>query len=84
MIQAVRRNLCLDDLLKAVEDTDRAVAMQTHLSNLLARGSFHLTKWVSNSRYVLETIPESERSKELKNVNFEEDKLPIERALGLQ
>ena len=84
VIQAVRRNFYVDDLLKAVEDTDKAIAMQKHLGNLLARGGFHLSKWVSNSRYVLETIPECERSKELKNIHLKEDKLPIERALGLK
>ena len=84
VIQAVRRNFYVDDLLKSVKDADEAIKMQKQLADLLARGGFHLTKWVSNSRYVLDAIPENERSKELKNVNLEDDKLPTERALGLQ
>eukprot|EP00112_Aurelia_sp_Birch-Aquarium-sp1_P026656 Seg960.8 transcript_id=Seg960.8/GoldUCD/mRNA.D3Y31 product="hypothetical protein" protein_id=Seg960.8/GoldUCD/D3Y31 len=54
------------------------------LADLLALGGFHLTKWVSNSRYVLDAIPEEERLKELKSVDLEDDKLLTERALGLQ
>ena len=84
VIQAVRRSFYVDDLLKAVKDADEAIMMQKQLTDLLARGGFHLTKWVSNSRYVLDAIPEDERSKELKNVHLEDDKLPTERALGLQ
>ena len=68
VIQAVRRNFYVDDLLKAVKDADEAIMMQKQLTDLLARGGFHLTKWVSNSRYGLDAIPEDERSKELKNV----------------
>ena len=58
--------------------------MQKQLTDLLARGGFHLTKWMSNCREVIDAIPENERSKELKNVHLEADKLPTERALGLQ
>eukprot|EP00112_Aurelia_sp_Birch-Aquarium-sp1_P000444 Seg1042.3 transcript_id=Seg1042.3/GoldUCD/mRNA.D3Y31 product="hypothetical protein" protein_id=Seg1042.3/GoldUCD/D3Y31 len=84
VIQAVRRNFYVDDLLKAVKDADEAIKMQKQLADLLARGGFHLTEWVSNSRYVLDAIPDEERSKELKNVDLKDDKLPTERALGLQ
>ena len=44
------------------------------------KGNFHLTKFVSNDRNVLAVIPAEERT--IKNLDL--DKLPIERALGLQ
>ena len=47
---------------------------------LLQRGNFRLTKFVSNVKQVLAAIPAKKRM--LKNLDF--DKLPIERALGQQ
>ena len=84
VIQTVQRNFYVDDLLKATKDANKAIIMQKQLTDLLARGGFHLTKWMSNCREVIDAIPENERSKELKNVHLEADKLPTERALGLQ
>lgn len=52
------------------------------LRRLLAKGGFCLTKWISNSREVIDTIPESERAGSVKQLTF--DELPIERALGVQ
>ena len=80
--RAVRRNFYVDDLLISVNSVEEATRIQKQLNDLLAKGGFHLTKWVSNSREVLDAVPE--RSKELKNVHIEDDKLPIQRALGLQ
>ncbi|PFX31613.1 hypothetical protein AWC38_SpisGene3557 [Stylophora pistillata] len=42
-----------------------------------------LTKWISPSRRVLETIPEAERAKKVKSLDLSEDDLPVERALGV-
>ena len=48
---------------------------------LLKRGGFRLTKWLSNSREVVESIPESTRAMYVKNLDF--SKAPIKRALGV-
>jgi hypothetical protein len=47
------------------------------------KGGFKLTKFVSNSRKVLESVPEEERAKEIKGLDLGQDKLPVERALGV-
>ncbi|KAK0145483.1 hypothetical protein N1851_015620 [Merluccius polli] len=47
-------------------------------------GGFVLTKWISNSRHVLAAIPETERAKEMKDLDLDHDKLPVERMLGVQ
>ena len=82
--ETVRRNFYVDDLLKSMKDAESAIRMYKEVTELLSHGGFHLTKWTSNKREALEVIPDSELSKELKNVDFEKDTLPTERALGLQ
>ena len=82
--ETVRRNFYVDDLLKSMKDAESAIRMYKEVTELLSHGGFHLTKWTSNKREALEVIPDSELSKELKNVDFEKDALPTERALGLQ
>ena len=49
---------------------------------LLAKGRFHLTKWISNSREVSEEIPPGERAPSIASLDLED--LPIDRALGTQ
>ena len=72
--ETVRRNFCVDDLLKSMKDAHSAIKMYKELTELLFHGGFHVTKWASNKRGVLEeVIPDSELSKELKNVDFEKD-----------
>ena len=50
---------------------------------MCASGGFKLTKFISNSRRVLETVPIEDHAKGLKDLNLTFDSLPIERALGM-
>ena len=52
------------------------------LHTLLSKGGFRLTKWISNSRKVIDSIPLSERAGSVKDLLL--DQLPIERALGVR
>jgi hypothetical protein len=79
-IQTVMRNFYVDDCLKSVKNDLVAITLVQQLRQLMAKGGFPLTKWLSNSRRVLEAIPESERAATVKNLDLED--LPIERALG--
>jgi hypothetical protein len=79
--QTVRRNFYVDDCLKSVEDDSQAIALASDLRELLAKGGFRLTKWVSNSSRVVASLPESERAASVKDICF--DKPSIERALGV-
>lgn len=58
--------------------------MMLDLVALCGRGGFTLEKWISNSRVVLQAISEDQRAKDLKELDLDRDKLPVERALGLQ
>ena len=48
------------------------------------KGGFRLTKITSNSRRLLESISEEDRSKDTKGIDLSLDNLPVERALGVQ
>ena len=50
---------------------------------MCASGGFKLTKFISNSRRVLETIPIEDHAKSLKDLDLKFDSLPTERALGM-
>ena len=74
----------MDDCLKSLPKEGETSQLASDLQALLLRGGFKLTKWISNSRRVLETIPEDERAKEGKTLDLIKDGLPVERALGVK
>ena len=78
----LERNFYVDDCLKSVETEEKAIHLAKDLRQLLQKGGFRLTKWMSNSRKVLESLPESERATTVKNLDF--GNLHIERALGVR
>ena len=84
VINIVKRNFYVDDCLKSTPTVSRAIPLVQDLRDLLTKGGFHLTKWISNSRELLTSIPKEERAKEVKDLDLDRDKLPIERALGIQ
>ena len=57
--------------------------MAAQLRRLLMLRGFHLTKWTSSSRRVLQSIPEEHRGKEVKKIDIDHGDLPRERALGV-
>lgn len=83
-VEAVKRNFYVDDCLKSVKSEEQAVGFVQSISSLLARGGFHLTKWFSNSRRIINSIPEQERAAGLRNLDVSQNDLPIERALGVR
>ncbi|KAK3731436.1 hypothetical protein QZH41_013623, partial [Actinostola sp. cb2023] len=82
-ISTVIRNFYVDDCLKSVASPEEAVRLVQELRQLLSNGGFHLTKWVSNSREVLRSVPECEWAKGVKTLNLDRELLPAERTLGV-
>ena len=80
-INTLERNFYVDDCLKSVEDEETGINLASNLYELLQKGGFRLTKWTSNSREVLESLPESERAATVKDLDF--SKVHVERALGV-
>ena len=72
----------VDDLMKSVSSPEIALSLSTQLRELLEKGGFRLTKWLSNDRNVLAGISESERASSV--VNLDQEDLPTACALGLK
>ena len=77
------RSFYVDDLLLSTDTEDEAIRWTQELQEDLKRGGFHLTKWMSNSKRVMATIPQHERSAQVKTLNLTRDHLPVDRALGV-
>ena len=77
------KNFYVDDCLRSEETDYEAIQRFKGVQHACARGGFRLTKFVSNSRKVLNSVPEEDRSKNLRTVDLDVDQLPIERALGV-
>lgn len=70
--------------LRSVKDKKSAIKLGKDVKGICAKGGFNLTKFICNDRDVLKSIPEDQRSKEVKTLDLQQDELPIERALGVQ
>ena len=79
--ETVRRNFYVDNLLKSTASVEEATTLADKLTGMLKEGGFRLTKFLSNRREVLLTLPSQERANP--TLNLELDRLPINRTLGL-
>ncbi|XP_072048282.1 uncharacterized protein [Amphiura filiformis] len=74
----------VDDMLDSFATEEGAIHASECIQETLAEGGFHLTKWHSNRRRVIEAFPEEERAKDLKEIDINVDNLPSDRALGVR
>ncbi|KAK3714890.1 hypothetical protein QZH41_001884 [Actinostola sp. cb2023] len=81
VVRSVQRNFYVDDVLKSTSTVKEAISLATGLMKLLKQGGFRLTKFTSNHREVLATIPPTDRANPTLDLDL--DKLPMERALGI-
>lgn len=80
-VKTVEQNFHMDECLKSVDSED-TILLQSRPSQLLKRGGFRLTKWLSNKRKVIESVPESDRVVSVRDLDF--DHTLTGRALGVQ
>jgi len=78
---AILRHFYVDDFLKSEATEAEAISMIKDVTEVCQLGGFHITKWVSSSKNVLESIPEDDRAKGLRKLTFDDS--PTERALGV-
>lgn len=82
VIDTVKRNVYVDDLMKSLPTEAEAIVMVQNLKAICQSGGFNLTKW--QQLQVLSVIPEEDRSKNFKELDLDRDKLLVEQAPGLQ
>ena len=58
----IKRDMYIDDCTFSCSNEKEAIEIRKALTNILAEGSFHIRKWISNSPKILETIPEQEKA----------------------
>jgi len=81
-LETLRRNAYVDDVLRAVPTSEKAIKLSNQLTELCARGGFNLTKFLSNDRRVLAEIPVEKRA--APSLDLDLDELPVNRALGIR
>ena len=83
-VDTVKRNFYVDDCLKSVATNPEAIRHVRELCELLSKGGFYLTIWISNSRDVISRVPEIERAPLAKNLDLCNNPALTERGLGMQ
>ena len=78
----LRGDFYVDDL-KSVQDEQTAIKLMKDVTAMRVEGVFQPTKFVSNSKDVLVSIPERERGKGLQDQELRLQTLPTEKALGI-
>ncbi|KAI4893045.1 hypothetical protein NFI96_006436 [Prochilodus magdalenae] len=78
----VMKDFYVDDGLTSVDSTENAIKLAREAREICALGGLRLHKFVSNSKAVLESIPSSERAKDVKDFDLAFSDSPLERALG--
>ena len=59
----LRSDTYVDDVISGADSFEDALKLQTDLCSLLKSGGFWLRKWKSNSKQLLQNIPEENREK---------------------
>ena len=81
VIAAIKRNFYVNDALSSENDEQSAIHLARGMVDVLARDSFNLTKFTSNSKEVLKTVPSDKLS--IQNLNLDLEEPPVGRALGI-
>lgn len=81
---ALREDFYVDDGLKSVPSVDEAVQLIEDAKEMCKRGGFRLHKFTSNSKEVISSVALEDRAEEIKNIDLDQDVLPIEHVLGIQ
>ena len=71
----------MDDYLESFNDVNKPIYTAHSVRKMLSNRGFYLTKWISNSSFILRSLPTSDISPKIVDLDFNE--LPVERALGI-
>lgn len=79
--QVLQKNIYVDDILAGANDEEQALELKQQLENLLIKGGFQLSKWVTNSKQILQSVDKS-ATKTIVSLSDKEDTWV--KLLGLQ
>ncbi|XP_071161032.1 uncharacterized protein [Mytilus edulis] len=80
----VDRNFYVDDGLLSCQNVETAVDLVKRTQSALSSGgNLRLHKIASNSKYLLSQFPVNDLAKNLKDLKFENECLPLQRSLGM-
>ncbi len=82
-VKSIYENFYVDDFLQSYRTPEEALSQIQEITKILGAGGFKLTKWISNSKEVLEAIPKENHGKSLKTIDLETEHLPRNKALGV-
>lgn len=71
------------DGLKSVPTVDMAVTLLRKTRDILAKSNLRLHKVAANRKEIMEAFPSQDHAKDLKDLDFEADVLPMQCSLGL-
>ena len=80
-IKTVENNFCMDDFLSSFHETSVAIKVCVDVINILQKGAFRWTKFISNNRSILQALPTNNDSPKLTEINLPVNDIPIELAL---
>jgi len=80
----LRKNFYVDDSLRPEEMEESAIQRIHGVGHARVHGGFNLAKFVSNSRPVLESVPDEARAQDVRTLELGSGELLVERALGVQ
>lgn len=80
-LDTIQRSFYVDDLLKGIDTTERAVSLSTELVNLCDKGGFKLTKWASNCPEVLAAVTKQPGISTV--IDLDLDNKSVTRTLGI-
>lgn len=80
---AILKHFYVDDFLKSLKSESDAASLVQEIQKLCLLGGFNLTKWISNSRTVLQSIPIERQAKNVCQLDLQHEQLPVDRALGV-
>ena len=75
------KNVYVDDLLNSNEDEKYAKDLIRRIQKMCSVSGFNLTKFISNNKLELISIPENHRREGVKDDDLVNEDLPTERAL---
>ena len=80
--EMLKNNFYVDDLVKSVENEDKAIRLMKDGKSMCQERGFNLAKFASNSKKVLQSVLEKDRKTDIKNSDLL-GSLPRETVLGV-